>query len=123
LNFSITHKVSSDADTPISATPVETGSNSYTCDITFPAGSTNVALPGAFTNTALQTCFMLADSNLTLKTNSSGSPANTFNLVAGRPLVWAVSDGYFSNPFTSSVTSFFVTCTTSSRLRIKILLT
>jgi hypothetical protein len=121
MNFSITHRVSSDADTPISATPTETGSSQYVVDNSYGAGSTNIALAGSFPYAGVQSIYMLADSDLTLKTNSSGSPVPSFSLKAGRPYVWSVSDGYFANPFTVNVTGFYVTCSTSARLRIKIL--
>ena len=121
MKFSITHKVSSDADLPISATGDETGSNQYSVDVSFPAASVNTPIAATFTASGVQSVFMLADNNLTLLTNSTGSPSNTFNLVAGRPLVWAVSDGYFANPFSANVTGFYVSCTPSARLRIKLL--
>ncbi|SIO60141.1 hypothetical protein SAMN05444166_6282 [Singulisphaera sp. GP187] len=49
------------------------------------------------------------------------APSNTVNLIAGNPLVWGRSPGYFANPFTADVSSISVSCTTSCRLQGKIL--
>lgn len=99
----------------------ETGNSEVSVDQNFPAASTNVAITLAFTVANVQYCFLLSDVDMTLKTNSSGSPANTINLKAGRPYRWCISDGYNALLFTVNVTSGFVTCTSAGRLRIYVL--
>lgn len=65
-------------------------------------------LAASFPYAGVQQIYILSDSNLTLNTNSYGTPAPQFNLKAGRPYVWCLSDGYFANPFTVNVTGFYV---------------
>jgi hypothetical protein len=60
-----------------------------------------------FTASTLVECYLLADENVLVKTNSSGSPGNTFSLLAGKPFVWT-NDGYFTNPFTTNVTELLI---------------
>lgn len=47
------------------------------------------------------------DQDVTVKTNSSGSPQETISLIAGRPIIWQTGDS--SALFAGDVTSFFVT--------------
>jgi hypothetical protein len=54
-------------------------------------------------------------------TTGGVAPSNTFSLLAGIPFVWALSEGYFANPFTADVVRFNVTCAVSARLQGRIL--
>ncbi len=58
---------------------------------------------------------------VTITHTTLGKPSNTIVLVAGTPLVWGISQGYASNPFTIDVTSAFFTCTSATQLKIRIL--
>lgn len=100
---------------------VDTAATLITVDLTFAAGSTNVAAALAFVRSTTQQFYFLTDQPLTMKTNSSGSPADTFNLVAGAPFRWSRSEGYFAMPFSADVTSIFVTCAQTTRLRVYVL--
>src|ERR1044072_8886561 len=90
---------------------------------TFPASSSNASLTLAFTKANLQSSFIVADQNCTIKTNSSGSPSETITLVAGIPhptYKWSKSSGV-TNPWTTDVTTAFVTCTPATTIKIGIL--
>jgi hypothetical protein len=90
---------------------------------TFPASSTNASLTLAFTKANLQSSYIVADQNCTIKTNSSGSPSETITLVAGIPhptYKWSKSSGV-TNPWTTDVTTAFVTCTSATTIKIGIL--
>lgn len=54
----------------------------------------------------LKSIFILSDKNLTLKTNSSGAPDQTFTIKAGIPFAWSHNSG-IANPFDTNVTKFF----------------
>lgn len=51
--------------------------------------------------------------DLTIKTNSSGSPANTFNVVNGHPFAWCVGDGTLKDTggtvVSTDVTALYIT--------------
>jgi hypothetical protein len=54
-------------------------------------------------------------------TTGGVAPDNTFTLQAGMPFRWAVSEGYFANPFSVDVVKLNVSCATSARLQGRIL--
>ena len=74
--------------------------------------------------------FLVADSAVTLKTNSSGSPADTKTLSAGVPIFYCTNCGlsslsaifsgadittsYWTNSSSSSVANVYLNCVTSS---------
>lgn len=55
---------------------------------------------------------LFATVDMTVKTNSSGDPDDTFTLKAGVPYVWT-ADAPFANPISEPVASIFVTNTSS----------
>jgi hypothetical protein len=82
------------------------------------ATETEVAIN--FLAASLRSLFILSDKDLTLKTNSSGSPGNTLTLTANKPLVWYQGCG-LANPLTVDVTKLFLTAATAARVRVKVL--
>ena len=83
----------------------------------YPAGSTNVVLALAFPYATLQEIFLWSDKGMTLKFNSSSSPAPAIILQPGSPFEWNSSDGYFTSLFTVNITTCYVSCTPASRLQ------
>ena len=60
--------------------------------------------------------------NMTVETNSSSSPADTFALVDGVPVVWSSAMlGTPDNPVGTDVTALYVTNTGTARLEIRVL--
>lgn len=123
---SITNKLqysvsSSTGSTSLSGYDAESGNSEIIVNETFGAGSSNVEFSLSLTAANLQSVFMVSTQNLTIKTNSTSSPGNTINLVAGIPLVWGTSSGYSTCPFTSNVTAGYATCTPAAQLQMKIL--
>lgn len=115
INFSMSADVN--GGNRISATAAEVGTTDIYLNTSFGASTTNQLVAAAFTVANIQGVFLVANQNLTIKTNSSGSPAQTINLIAGLPLYWEASAGYFSNPFTTNVTAFYITCTAATLLK------
>lgn len=112
-----TISISSDTGTGLSGRSAETGTTEQTFREPYPAGSTDVEYDITFSHTTLKKIFLVSDQDMTIKTNSSGSPSQTISLKAGRPLRWGASEGYFTNPITADVTKFFISCTSSSTLK------
>lgn len=89
-------------------------------DIDIPANQTNLHKIFALPVSALKLLYIVCDQNVTIKTNSSGSPADTINLLAGVPLVWQYGV-YHANPFASNtdVTSVYLTNVAAGTLSIR----
>lgn len=81
--------------------------------VTLDDGGSQVATQNATTQfmvgidvSAVKSFFLMSDKNLTLKTNSTGSPANTIALVANVPYEWHEGD-YNVFLLTTDVTSMY----------------
>ncbi len=105
-NISLTFKSSSGKN--ISAAIGVNSSEELNVSLPIPANSAayqiNVAIPVL---ARLNDFVILCDQNITVKTNSSSSPANTFVIVANVPFYWTVTSGV-ANPVTSVVTTMFI---------------
>jgi hypothetical protein len=75
---------------------------------TIPGGTTNQQIIIAFTIAALKSLFIKASGPCTLKTNSTGSPDNTFALDANSGISWH-NEMLVANPITANVTTMYVT--------------
>ncbi len=75
--------------------------------------TTNLPIAWAFAIAKLKSIIITSDRDLTLKTNSSGAPVNTFVLQAGVPIVWTAADGAAfqdtNGTDVANVTSLFAT--------------
>lgn len=80
-------------------------------DLAVDDGETALEANIAIDVSALASLYMAADQDITIKTNSSGSPDDTISLKANKPLVWTPNCG-FSNPLSEDVLSIF--CANSS---------
>jgi hypothetical protein len=66
----------------------------------------------------LKLCYLLADTDMTLETNSSSSPANTIELTAGVAFLWTDDMPSAGNPFAAAdVTAIYVTNAAAGNLR------
>jgi len=71
-------------------------------------GTTNTQYQLAFTIASLKSCCLISDQAVTLKFNSTGSPAPQIILAAGVPYIWN-TDEYFVNLLTANVTTVYIT--------------
>ncbi len=102
----------------------EIGGTETNIDSTFAAATSESSVACSFSSATLQSLMIVSNRNMTLKTNSSSSPATTIALKANIPFAWWRSGSYFANPMSAAnVTSLFVTCTEASRLQVKVLVT
>jgi hypothetical protein len=77
-------------------------------ELTIPASTTNQQIIIAFTIAAMKSIFVKASGACTLKTNSSGSPDNTFSLDSDSGVMWH-NQMSAANPITANVTTMYVT--------------
>ena len=96
------------------------GDNQLAISQVIPPATTNLEILAAIDISQLKMLVMQSDVALTLKTNSSGSPANTINLAAGIPYVWGTGD-YNALLLTIDVSKFFVTVAGAVEANLQIL--
>ena len=70
------------------------------------AGASNIHVAMGLTVASISSLLIYATQAVTIKTNSSSSPAQTFSLSAGQAITWKLGDSY-SNPLTIDVTGFY----------------
>jgi hypothetical protein len=63
---------------------------------------------------------IVSDKDVTVKTNSAGSPQETWSLKAGKPLVW-INGNVGSTPIAGPITALFVTNSSGSAAALKLL--
>lgn len=123
IEHSTNYALSSDAGGSLRGTGLEVGTSEVAINRSFAAAQTDVVVPCSFVGNNLQSCIMLSDRDVTIEVNSGSSPAKTFNLKAGIPLVWGASAGYFTNPFAGiSVSNLYVTTVAACRFRARFLI-
>lgn len=84
------------------------------------AGSTTNELHAlAFTTTKLQLFLCISDQDITLKTNSSGSPQDTITIKAGIPFIWYANMG-ITVPFAGNVTASYWTNAGSTAANVQV---
>jgi hypothetical protein len=70
------------------------------------AGASNVHVAMSVTVASIISLLIYATAAVTIKTNSSSSPAQTLTVAAGQLITWNSSDG-LSNPLTTNITDFY----------------
>lgn len=123
--MSVIHEIKAtsklDDGTVLSGTESISADGSTTLDVTVAGSTTNEAHAFSLDKTKLQSWYLVSSQNVTIKTNSTGSPGNTWNLIANVPFVWSASAAYFSNPVSANITTLYITNsgTTSARVRLR----
>lgn len=80
-------------------------------DMTVANNATNAELDIIIPTTALKAIMIYTEDisgTLTVKTNSSSAPDQTFTITGGKPFVWYTGCG-ITNPITTAVTKVYVT--------------
>lgn len=91
-------------------------------DIDVAASTTNQLFTVAIDISELESIFLVTDGVLTIKTNDSGSPDDTFVFAANMPLIWVngypTIDGTSQNPFDADVTKMYLTTPSGSTVNL-----
>jgi len=106
--------------TPLQQTVVLTANSSTIDSIVCAANTTNQLTTLAITKANLQLLYMVSDTAMTVKTNSSGSPQETITLTANTPYMWFTGSG-ITNPLVSNVTALYVTSVLAGTLEVRVL--
>lgn len=118
ITYTMTAAVNDGTQT-ISKTVTLTGSDTR-IDEAIPASQTNLLVNFALDISKCVGFYMVSDVAMTVKTNSSGSPQETFTLTADEPVFWNDAMSMtISSLFAGDVTALYVTNTTAGTLRIR----
>lgn len=126
-NYTMTHKISFTWGTPgqvnaLSGSISKTADAEKNLDLAIIANQTNKAVDYAVVVARLKMFVLLATVDMTVKTNSSGSPDNTFTLKANEPFVWTVDQGTLKDTAAVTVvdiTHLYVTNTTAGTFSVR----
>lgn len=88
-------------------------------DVDFVGAVTDQQVVIAFTTSAIKSFYFLCDSPCIIETNSSSAAANTFTVPANTPFEWILGC-LLANPFTTSVTTIYLTKAASGNHTAKI---
>lgn len=124
-----THKetagYSNDAGTVSSVVNTFTGDHEEGFDEAIAQNTTNQLVAVSVDVSRIRACMIYSDKAITLKTNSSSSPADTITLTAGQLRQWntAHSESCF---FTTDITAFYLTTgaigTTAANFKVRFLI-
>lgn len=104
----------------INTTASKTVSGNVSLEETFPTGTTNGAMTIAFPATGLKMLCICSDKDVTVKTNSSGSPQETWNLKANQAFLW-VENNPGSVPVAGAITAMYVTNSSGADATVKVI--
>jgi hypothetical protein len=82
-------------------------------------GTTDLSVAYSLVRSKCTSLFIVSNADLTLKTNSSGSPDDTYALLAGIPLAWD-EDNYLGLPFGADITTLYLTNASGQNATLKI---
>lgn len=120
MTQSVSIEAQMDGVTRISAAFTETLGSLMDLDETVATGQTDKELVCRVETSGLRIFAINSDQDVTVKTNSSGSPNETWTLKRNKPLVWANNMG-LGFPLLADLTSIFVTNASGSTARIQVM--
>lgn len=103
----------------VEATVSKSASAEVSVDESIATGQTAFQINVALDVSAVKSFYICSDQNATVKTNSSGSPDNTLNLIANEPYTWH-STALNSFLLTTDVTAIFIANSSGSTATLTI---
>lgn len=120
--MAFTHQVQtviSDGTQRISSTGSVSPTGASQLDETISNGASDLLVAFTAESTNLKSFHLWSDQDLTIKTNSSSSPQETFNLKANKPVVWL--ENMANTPIAGDVTALYVSNASGSDASLKAL--
>lgn len=122
LSGAVTYSASGGQSTLILTAASAAGTGVEQIDVSVPASTTDQLYTISIDISELKQIFLYTDGVLTIETNSSSAPDDTFVFAAGYPLCWQSGmptiDGTSQNPFDADVTKFYLTNGTGSAVKL-----
>ncbi len=100
--------------------PTVTGTTGQSLVPTIPASTTNQQVEAAFVVSQLLSIIITVTGTVTMLTNSTGSPGNTFTITAAGAFVWQAGSGQACPFTTSTVTTLYFTNSGASSVQVTI---
>lgn len=117
---SFTHVVTDRVQTPTGTYDFPNsyaGSSTVEVDEDVTTGQTNFQINVAIDVSTIKSIVINSTQNVTLETNSGGSPSETINLAANVPYKWHVGS-YFANLLATDITAIFITNSSGSTANV-----
>ena len=90
------------------ATVTVSGEGDQNIEVAVPGSTTDYHVLASIDVSQLALIYILADKALTLKTNSTSTPADTISLAVDKPFLWYSGCG-LTMPFTVDITTLYLT--------------
>jgi hypothetical protein len=119
ISAGFTEKVVIDGATPITQATTITADKRISFNQAVPIG-TDVLVALVLDVSQVKAIAILSDQDVTIKTNSSGSPANTLALKANAPYIW-YTNKLPAFVFTTDITAMYLTNIAALTLKMEIL--
>jgi hypothetical protein len=114
LSHNIAVRVTRGGIAVVDSAYTQTADAAQEIDTTIPANSTNYPLAVGTVELAKTKSFVLwFSTDCTLKTNSTGSPAETWTMKAGDAFIWNANNPT-ANPFSADLTEIYITNSTTA---------
>lgn len=88
-------------------------------DVTVPGATSNQLVDMDIDVSQLSSVYIQSSETITIKTNSSSSPAETITVTKDKPLLWYTGCGWV-NPFATDITALYLTRATSGNAVVNI---
>lgn len=108
LDVSVQHDFASNGLSISGSRRQHTGDSQLIINESIAIGATNLLVLSAIDISQVKALALYSSVDLTVKTNSSGSPTDTINLLAGIPYIWETG-AYDTCKITADVSSLYIT--------------
>lgn len=118
----ISYTLTRGGQTNVQGNYTETNAAEWGYDNQIAASTTDWQIDVNLAIAKIKSIVVVADQNMTIKTNSSSTPAQTWNLIANVPLIWD-ANSVAASPVTVNITAlFFTTGANATNLKIYVVL-
>ena len=120
--MAFTHTVTRTVDTgggTVSKTNTYSADGRESREITVPDSATDQLVNLSIDVSQIKSLYIVSSKDITLETNSGGTPVDTVNLLADKPLLWQ-NDSYYTNLFGTDITAFYFTNASGAEATVNI---
>lgn len=117
----IIHAYRDSSGTTITGTESVSADTEINFDGSVAGEATDYEVDWAVTRANLKSVGIFSDKSITIKTNSSSSPAETISIAAGQQRIWSLATDLIGLcPFSTNVTKLYITNSTAGAASVKV---